>query len=60
VRYRAPRYLSVDGDRVELLIQWMLLPRAKFRPAAMPPADYLLHREEGIDLRLSLAARTRK
>jgi len=38
--------------RAELSIEWMLLPRAKFWPAAMPPADYLLHREEGIDLRL--------
>jgi len=46
--HRASRYVSA------------LAKRAKFRPAAMPPADYLLHREEGIDLRLSLAARTRK
>jgi hypothetical protein len=56
-RYRPLAYLSANAQAAD---PGMLLPRAKFRPAAMPPADYLLHREEGIDLRLSLAARTRK
>jgi hypothetical protein len=28
------------------------LAESQFQRAAMPPADYLLHREEGIDLRL--------
>jgi hypothetical protein len=32
----------------------MLLPRARFRAdPAMPAREHLLHREEGIDLRLS-------
>jgi len=53
VRYRPLGYLSAGGasDR-------MLLPRANFPPAASPPPrGHLLHREEGIDLRLSQAAR---